>query len=132
MMPSVPKSVDYQMFVWWIMGKMLTLETSLTPTEEIEEQQARGNVNTDTLGCEFDHVRDGNIDKDSNRDPRGGNWYEGGEMDRTGRRLSFGGGSVVMEHLLWVDRDENTCSKATGTLRQRERCETDEEKPGVG
>ena len=45
---------------------MLTLETSLTPTEEIEEQQARGNVNTDTLGCEFHHVRDGNIDKDSN------------------------------------------------------------------
>ena len=53
-------------------------------------------------------------------------------MGRTGRRLSFDGGSMVMEHLLWVDRGANTCSKATGALRQRERCEADEEKPGVG
>ena len=53
-------------------------------------------------------------------------------MGRTSRRLSFDGGSIVVEHLLWVDRGKNTSSKATGALRQRERCEADKEKPGVG
>lgn len=42
-----------------------TLETGLAPTKEIEERQPEGDVKTKALRCEVDHVRDGNINNDS-------------------------------------------------------------------
>jgi hypothetical protein len=98
--------------------KTLTLETSLTSAEEVEERQPEWDVNVDTPWYNYSHARDANIDEDSNRDPSVGEWEEGGEMCRTGRKLSIAAVRQKQYHLLWVDRGKNTSSKATGALRQ--------------